>query len=180
MLQALTYMVSLLAIYMYVLLPYNFHPLSPPPPPGQSFNHDFYWKSMKPNGGGQPSGRLLAAIQQSFGSYEAFRAEFTNAANTAFGSGWAWLVHTSAGLKVCMVSFIPMYPAYYVLLPHFQVTQTIGANNPLTEANQIPLLTVDVWEHAYYLDYQNLRASYVDTFLDKLVDWGAVEKRLPK
>lgn len=126
---------------------------------GQSFNHDFYWKSMKPNGGGMPTGHLMELITRDFGSYDAFRQEFTKAANTAFGSGWAWLVQTPNGLKV---------------------TQTIGAGNPWTEQGQVPLLTVDVWEHAYYLDYQNVRANYVDTFLDKLVSWDAVAARISK
>lgn len=122
----------------------------------QAFNHDFYWKSMKPGGGGKPTGKLLSAIEKDFGSFEEFKKEFTTAANTAFGSGWAWLVKTPSGLKV---------------------TQTIGANNPLTEDGATPLLTCDVWEHAYYLDYQNLRASYVNTFMENLVDWSSVAAR---
>lgn len=126
---------------------------------GQVFNHDFYWKSMKPNGGGRPTGRLAKLIERDFGGYDGFRAAFVKAATTAFGSGWAWLVLTPQGLRV---------------------TQTIGAGNPHTEADQVPLLTVDVWEHAYYLDYQNLRPTYVDAFLDRLVDWDAVAARLPR
>mmetsp|Transcript_4691 Transcript_4691/g.5143 ORF Transcript_4691/g.5143 Transcript_4691/m.5143 type:complete len:237 (+) Transcript_4691:99-809(+) len=125
---------------------------------GQAFNHDFYWKSMKPNGGGKPTGKLADLINKDFGSYEKFREEFVKAAVTAFGSGWAWLSWTPNGLKI---------------------SQTIGANNPLTEAGYVPLLTIDVWEHAYYLDYQNLRPNYIDTFLDKLVNWDAVAARLP-
>lgn len=125
---------------------------------GQAFNHDFYWKSMQANGGGKPTGKISQLIDKSFGSYENFRKEFTNAANTAFGSGWAWLVWTPNGLKV---------------------SQTIGANNPLTEEHHIPLLTIDVWEHAYYLDYQNVRANYVEAFLDHLINWEVVEGRLP-
>lgn len=124
---------------------------------GQVFNHDFYWKSMKPNGGGKPTGKLAALIDKDFGSYDNFRKEFTTKALTAFGSGWAWLSYSPTGLKV---------------------TNTIGAGNPLTDG-LVPLLTVDVWEHAYYLDYQNMRNTYVDTFLDKLVDWDAVAKRVP-
>jgi len=126
---------------------------------GQSFNHDFYWKSMKPNGGGKPSGKLAELIEKDLGGYDKFRAEFTKMALSAFGSGWAWLVWTPSGLKV---------------------SNTIGANNPLTDEGSVPLLTIDVWEHAYYLDYQNLRANYVDTFMDKLVNWDAVAARLPK
>jgi len=92
---------------------------------------------MKPNGGGKPTGKLAELIDANFGSYDKFRAEFTNAGLTAFGSGWAWLVWTPSGLKV---------------------TKTIGADTPLTEKDSVPLLTMDVWEHAYYLDYQNMRS----------------------
>lgn len=123
----------------------------------QSYNHDFYWKSLKPGGGGLPTGALAAAIDKDFGSFDNFRKEFTVAANTAFGSGWAWLVKTPSGLKVM---------------------KTIGADNPLTQEGNVPLLTCDVWEHAYYLDYQNMRATYVDTFFDKLVNWDAVAARM--
>jgi len=124
----------------------------------QAFNHEFYWKSLKPGGGGVPTGRLLSLIEKYFGSYDKFRAEFTTASLTAFGSGWAWLVWTPSGLKV---------------------TKTIGADTPLTEPGSVPLVTVDVWEHAYYLDYQNLRNVYVDTFLDKLVNWDFATSQLP-
>lgn len=124
----------------------------------QSFNHEFYWQSMKPGGGGKPTGKLAELIDRDFGSYDNFRKEFTTAALTAFGSGWAWLSATPSGLKV---------------------TKTIGAGNPLTEEGYVPILTCDVWEHAYYLDYQNLRNTYVDTFMDKLVNWDAVSARLP-
>eukprot|EP00597_Dinobryon_sp_UTEXLB2267_P002069 CAMPEP_0170057876 /NCGR_PEP_ID=MMETSP0019_2-20121128/711_1 /TAXON_ID=98059 /ORGANISM="Dinobryon sp., Strain UTEXLB2267" /LENGTH=196 /DNA_ID=CAMNT_0010262679 /DNA_START=186 /DNA_END=776 /DNA_ORIENTATION=+ len=123
----------------------------------QSFNHDFYWKCMKPGGGGKPTGKLAQLIEKDFGGYDNFRKEFVTKALTAFGSGWAWLVQTPTGLKV---------------------TNTIGANTPLTDADTVPLLTVDVWEHAYYLDYQNMRNTYVDTFMDNLVDWDAVAARL--
>ena len=123
----------------------------------QSFNHAFYWNCMKPNGGGKPSGKLMEMIEKDFGSFEAFETEFKTAGATAFGSGWAWLVHTPSGLKV---------------------TKTIGADNPLTEEGSTPLLTMDVWEHAYYLDYQNVRASYVENFLAKLVNWDFVNQQL--
>ena len=125
----------------------------------QSYNHTFYWHCMKPNGGGKPTGQLAALIDKQFGSYEKFRDEFINAGLTAFGSGWAWLVWTPAGLKV---------------------TKTIGADNPLTEEGAVPLLTMDVWEHAYYLNYQNLRNVYEETFVDKLIDWDFVAKQLPE
>jgi Fe-Mn family superoxide dismutase len=124
----------------------------------QSYNHAFYWDCMKPGGGGKPNGKLAALIDASFGSYDKFRAEFANAGVTAFGSGWAWLVWTPEGLKI---------------------TKTIGADCPLTEKDAVPLLTMDVWEHAYYLDYQNLRPTYIDTFLDKLVNWDFVASQLP-
>lgn len=124
----------------------------------QSFNHDFYWKCMKPGGGGKPSAKLLSMIEKDFGSFDNFLTEFKTAGNTAFGSGWAWLVHTPSGLKV---------------------TKTIGADCPLTEEGSTPILTMDVWEHAYYLNYQNMRATYVDTFMDKLVNWDFVESNLP-
>jgi superoxide dismutase, Fe-Mn family len=126
---------------------------------GQIFNHDFYWGSMRPNGGGQPTGRLLSLIKESFGDYETFRKEFVKAGMTAFGSGWAWLVYSkqSRGLKV---------------------VNSIGAGSPLTDEDQTPLLVADVWEHAYYLDYENMRATYLDTFMDKLVNWQAVQNRL--
>jgi len=125
---------------------------------GQSYNHAFYWQNMKPNGGGEPTGKLAEMINKDFGSYAAFRKEFTTKALTAFGSGWAWLSLTPEGLKV---------------------SNTIGANTPLTDADTTPLLTCDVWEHAYYLDYKNLRNEYVEAFFDKLVNWDAVSARLP-
>jgi len=125
----------------------------------QSFNHAFYWDCMKPNGGGKPSGALMAAIEKDFGSFDKFVDDFKAAGNTAFGSGWAWLVHTPSGL---------------------QVVKTIGADCPLTEEGSTPLLTMDVWEHAYYLNYQNMRATYIDTFLDKLVNWDFVASNYAK
>ena len=124
----------------------------------QSWNHTFYWHCMKPNGGGKPSGKLADLIDKQFGSYEKFREEFINAGLTAFGSGWAWLVWTPAGLKV---------------------TKTIGADTPLTEEGAVPLLTMDVWEHAYYLNYQNLRQTYEEVFVDKLINWDFVASQLP-
>lgn len=124
----------------------------------QSWNHSFYWTCMRPNGGGIPTGRIAAAIEASFGSFQAFREQFTNAGVTAFGSGWAWLVWTPEGLKVC---------------------KTIGADTPLTDAGVVPLLTMDVWEHAYYLKYKNLRPAYIETFIDNLINWDFVESQLP-
>lgn len=122
----------------------------------QSFNHAFYWNCMKPGGGGKPTGKLMEMIEKDFGSFEAFETEFKAAGATAFGSGWAWLVNTPDGLKV---------------------TKTIGADNPITDGFT-PLLTMDVWEHAYYLKYQNLRPDYIDTFMSSLVNWDFVASNL--
>lgn len=123
----------------------------------QSYNHAFYWDCMKPNGGGKPTGKLMEMIASTWGDYDKFRAEFINAGMTAFGSGWAWLVWTPSGLKI---------------------SKTIGADCPLTNAGEVPLLTMDVWEHAYYLNYQNMRNTYAETFMDKLVNWDFVAKQL--
>jgi|TARA_Y100000389_G_scaffold205147_1_gene264162 superoxide dismutase, Fe-Mn family len=122
----------------------------------QVWNHSFYWNSMKPNGGGKPLGDLLAKIEADFGSYENFISEFKNAGATQFGSGWAWLVLEDNKLKV---------------------TKTANAHTPLT-TNAKPLMTMDVWEHAYYLDYQNARPNYIEIFLEKLVNWDFVAKNL--
>jgi len=115
----------------------------------QVWNHTFYWNAMKPGGGGAPTGKLAAAIDQSFGSYAAFREQFKTAALTQFGSGWAWLVANGGPLKI---------------------VKTGNADTPIAHG-QTPLITCDVWEHAYYLDYQNRRPDYVDAFLDHLVNW---------
>lgn len=129
---------------------------------------------------GKPNGKLAAAIDKDFGSFDNFRKEFVTKALTAFGSGWAWLVATPSGLKVAIVLLVTKCMFTYITWFFFaQVTNTIGANTPLTDEGSIPLLTVDVWEHAYYLDYQNMRNTYVDAFLDNLVDWDAVAARLP-
>lgn len=115
----------------------------------QVWNHTFFWNSMKPNGGGKPSGELAAKIDTDFGSYDKFAEEFKNAAATQFGSGWAWLVLDGGKLKV---------------------TKTPNAENPMTKG-AIPLLTLDVWEHAYYLDFQNRRPDFTVTFLSNLANW---------
>ncbi len=125
----------------------------------QAWNHDFYWKSMKPKGGGTPSGALAKRIATDFGSFDALAKELTTAATTQFGSGWAWLVEGPGG--------------------KLQVMKTGNADNPLTVGKK-PLLTMDVWEHAYYLDYQNKRADYVKAFLDHLVAWDFVESNLAR
>jgi len=115
----------------------------------QIWNHTFYWNSLKPNGGGKPTGAIAAAIDKGLGGYDKFKADFANAAVTQFGSGWAWLVSDAGTLKI---------------------VKTGNAEVPFTKG-QKPLLTIDVWEHAYYLDYQNLRAKYVETLIDKLLNW---------
>ena len=115
----------------------------------QVWNHTFYWNSLKPGGGGEPPAALKAMIDASFGSVDACRKELATAATTQFGSGWAWLVADGKGLKV---------------------VKTGNAETPLTTGLK-PLLTIDVWEHAYYLDYQNRRADYVNAVLDKLINW---------
>jgi Fe-Mn family superoxide dismutase len=122
----------------------------------QVWNHTFYWHSMKPNGGGKPTGELLARIEKDFGSYENFVTEFKNAGATQFGSGWAWLVLDGDKLKV---------------------TKTGNAATPLTTSAKA-LMTMDVWEHAYYLDFQNARPTYIDTFLNHLVNWDFVAENL--
>lgn len=116
----------------------------------QVWNHTFYWKSMKPNGGGEPQGDLASAINEAFGSFDSFKEEFAKAAATQFGSGWAWLVKDSGG--------------------KLQIVKTANAENPLRDG-LTPILTIDVWEHAYYVDYRNARPKYIETFLSSLVNW---------
>ncbi|NCG23790.1 MAG: superoxide dismutase [Fe] [Actinobacteria bacterium] len=115
----------------------------------QVWNHTFYWNSMHPNGGGDPSGDLAAAIDASFGSVDAFKQQFAADSIGNFGSGWTWLVREDDGLAI---------------------VKTDDADTPIKHG-QIPLLTIDVWEHAYYLDYQNARPAYVETFIEKLLNW---------
>ncbi|MCL4687336.1 MAG: superoxide dismutase [Burkholderiales bacterium] len=116
----------------------------------QIWNHDFYWKSMKAGGGGAPTGKLADAINASFGSFEEFRKQMSATTVSQFGSGWGWLVADSAGA--------------------LKVVKTGNAEVPFTQGLK-PLLTIDVWEHAYYLDHQNRRADYVNAVIDKLVNW---------
>ena len=116
----------------------------------QVWNHTFYWKSMKPGGGGAPSGALADAINNDFGSFDKFKEEFSNAAATQFGSGWAWLVKGGDG--------------------KLKVVKTANADCPLRNGDT-PILTIDVWEHAYYIDYRNARPKYIETFLSSLVNW---------
>ncbi|MGD0016604.1 MAG: superoxide dismutase [Verrucomicrobiia bacterium] len=124
----------------------------------QVWNHTFYWQSMKPKGGGEPTGELAAAINKTFSSFANFKQQLTQAAVTQFGSGWAWLVKKKDGALA--------------------IVQTGNAGNPMT-AGDVPLLTCDVWEHAYYLKYQNRRAEYVTAWWN-IVDWDAVAARYIK
>jgi Fe-Mn family superoxide dismutase len=120
----------------------------------QVWNHTFYWNSLAPKGGGEPTGAIANAIKESFGDYAKFRKEFTEAAISQFGSGWAWLVKDGGKLKV---------------------VKTPNAETPLTTAAK-PIITADVWEHAYYIDYRNARPKYLDTFLDHLINWDFANK----
>ena len=122
----------------------------------QVWNHTFYWNSMKKGGGGAPTGAIASKINEDFGSYEAFVDAFKNAGLTQFGSGWAWLVLDGGKLKI---------------------TKTANADTPMAHG-QKAILTVDVWEHAYYLDYQNRRADYLDLFLKHLVNWDFANANL--
>jgi Fe-Mn family superoxide dismutase len=122
----------------------------------QAWNHSFYWRCMKPGGGGKPTGAVAEKIQATWGSYEKFVEELKNAGATQFGSGWAWLVRDGGALGIM---------------------KTANADTPVARG-QKPLLTVDVWEHAYYLDYQNRRPDYLAAFIEKLVNWDFVNENL--
>jgi superoxide dismutase, Fe-Mn family len=124
----------------------------------QIWNHTFFWNSLKPSGGGAPTGAVAKGIDAAFGSYENFKKEFANAAMTQFGSGWAWLVADQGQLRV---------------------VKTPNADTPLT-TGQKALLTIDVWEHAYYLDYQNRRADFVAAVIDKLLNWEFANANLAR
>ena len=115
----------------------------------QAWNHTFLWHSMSPSGGGEPSSPLIDAIKRKYGSMDGFRDAFKKAAMGQFGSGWAWVVRTNEGVDIMT---------------------TGNADTPFVHGRK-PLLTLDVWEHAYYLDFQNRRDAYIDTFLDSLVNW---------
>ena len=115
----------------------------------QVWNHTFFWNSMTPNGGGAPTGAIAAAIDEAFGSYDAFKEAFKTAGMTQFGSGWAWLAAKDGKLEI---------------------VKTPNAECPLTDG-YTPILTCDVWEHAYYLDYQNRRPDFLEAFLNNLVNW---------
>ena len=122
----------------------------------QIWNHTFFWESLTPNGGGKPTGKIAELIERDLGGYDKFKADFANAALTQFGSGWAWLVVEGGKLSI---------------------RKTGNAETPLSGA-ATPLLTIDVWEPAYYIDYQNRRADFVAAVIDKLIDWNRANARL--
>jgi Fe-Mn family superoxide dismutase len=122
----------------------------------QTWNHTFYWNSMKPGGGGAPTGAVADAIGSAFGSYDAFKEKFVAEAVNHFASGWAWLIDGGSGLEII---------------------STHDADTPLAH-DQKAIITCDVWEHAYYIDYRNVRPDYVNTFLDSLVNWDWANEQL--
>lgn len=124
----------------------------------QAWNHDFYWHSLKPKGGGKPTGELAAKIDEAFGSFSVFKRQFADVAVKQFGSGWAWLAADGHTLKIM---------------------KTANAELPLT-AGLTPLLAIDVWEHAYYLDYQNRRPDYVQAVIDRLLNWDFAAENLAR
>ncbi|MFC3674267.1 superoxide dismutase [Ferrovibrio xuzhouensis] len=123
----------------------------------QVWNHDFYWDSLRPNGGGKPTGKIADLIKDSFGDYDKFKADFAAACVGQFGSGWAWLCLEGGKLTI---------------------RKTPNAETPMTVDGVKPLLTIDVWEHAYYLDWQNRRPDYANAVIDKLLNWEFAEKNL--
>ena len=128
---------------------------------GGHWNHTFFWASMAPNAGGTPTGKMADAISSTFGSFDAFKEKFAQAGMTRFGSGWAWLIVNNGNLEIC---------------------STPNQDNPLMDIAEVkgtPILGVDVWEHAYYLKYQNKRADYLSAFWN-LVNWAVVEERMMK
>ena len=122
----------------------------------QVWNHTFYWSCMSPNGGGAPTGEVADKINSAFGSYDEFVKQFSDAATTQFGSGWAWLVEEDSGLSIM---------------------KTGNADLPLKHGTKA-LLTIDVWEHAYYIDYRNARPKYIETFVNSLLNWDFVAQNL--
>jgi superoxide dismutase, Fe-Mn family len=122
----------------------------------QVWNHTFFWNCLSPTGGGAPSGDLAEQLSSAFGSVDDFRAEFTEAAKTQFGSGWAWLAHDGSKL---------------------QVMKTANADLPMAHSVQA-IMTLDVWEHAYYIDFRNARPGFIDNYFDQLVNWDFVEQNI--
>ena len=125
---------------------------------GQIYNHNIFWQSMSPDGGGKPGGELASKIETTFGSYDEFRKQFIAAGTSQFGSGWVWLAWSGGKIELL---------------------KTANADTPLADG-KTPLLVCDVWEHAYYLDYQNKRADFLEVFLDELVNWKFAEEQLAK
>jgi len=123
----------------------------------QAWNHWFFWLSMSPEGGGKPGGRLARKIEEEFGDFDSFANELKQAAMGQFGSGWAWVVYDKSKLKV---------------------TKTANADTPIAHG-MTPLLAIDVWEHAYYLDFQNRRADYVEAVIERLLDWEFAQQNMP-
>ena len=121
----------------------------------QHFNHSFFWKCLTPAGGGRPQGALLDAVVEAWGSFEGFREAFSKAAAGNFGSGWTWLVKNAEG--------------------ELEIVSTSNADTPL-RAGLRPILTIDVWEHAYYIDYRNARAKFIEAFFEKLINWKFAEE----
>lgn len=124
----------------------------------QIWNHSFFWHSIKPNGGGKPSGHLLQMIETSFGNFENFSNQFKQASVSQFGSGWVWLVHTKGKIDII---------------------KTANADTPITLGIQ-PLIACDVWEHTYYIDYRNRRLDYISAYIEHMVNWDFAEKNLVK
>jgi Fe-Mn family superoxide dismutase len=124
----------------------------------QIWNHTFYWHCLKPNGGGKPTGKIAEMIDSDLGGYDKFKTDFAQTCITQFGSGWGWLVAEGGKLKL---------------------VKTPNAETPMTKG-QTPLLTIDVWEHAYYLDYQNKRPDHVNAVIDKLLNWDFAAENLSK
>ncbi|MDD2927798.1 MAG: superoxide dismutase [Candidatus Omnitrophica bacterium] len=123
----------------------------------QVWNHNFYWNSLSPKGGGKPSGEIGKKIEADFGSYENFVKQFSEAGTAQFGSGWVWLIEDAGTLKII---------------------KTANAQNPISQKNRKAILVLDVWEHAYYLDYQNRRSDHLKEVIDKLLNWEFAEKNL--
>lgn len=122
----------------------------------QTYNHTFFWNCLKPQGGGKPNGALADAINKKWGDFDKFKAEFSASAAANFGSGWTWLVKNSDG--------------------NLEILNMGAAGNPLTENGKTPILCIDVWEHAYYVDYRNARPKFIEAFLNNLVNWDFAEK----
>jgi Fe-Mn family superoxide dismutase len=125
---------------------------------GQCYNHTFFWNSLSPKGGGEPTGAIAAKITEDFGSFDAFKTEFVAGGVSQFGSGWVWLVADGGKLKI---------------------VKTANAASPLTDG-MTPVLVADLWEHAYYLDFQNRRPDFLASFLDNLVNWDFANENLSK